>query len=51
MLIVYDGTACLGFILNRGPHGFEAVCRDEKTLGTYATQREAADAVSAAAKP
>jgi hypothetical protein len=30
---VYDGRECLGFILARGKLGFEAVDRDERSLG------------------
>ena len=46
MSYVYDGRDCLGFILARGKLGFEAFTRDERTLGMFKTQREAADAIS-----
>jgi hypothetical protein len=46
MSCVYDGRDCLGFILSRGKAGFEAFTRDEQSLGTFKTQREAADAIS-----
>jgi hypothetical protein len=42
---VYDGRDCLGFILARGKVGFEAIDRDERSLGLFQTQREAANAV------
>jgi hypothetical protein len=42
---VYDGRECLGFILARGKLGFEAVDRDERSLGFFQTRREAATAV------
>jgi hypothetical protein len=42
---VYDGRDCLGFILARGKLGFEAIDRDERSLGFFQTQREAATAV------
>jgi hypothetical protein len=37
---VYDGRTCLGFILARGKLGFEALDRDERSVGIYPTQRE-----------
>jgi hypothetical protein len=43
---VYSGRECLGFILARGKLGFEGFDRDEQSLGTFKTQREAADAIS-----
>jgi hypothetical protein len=49
MVPVLSGQTCIGFLLNRGPRGFEAIDHNERSLGTYLTQREAADAVSAAA--
>jgi hypothetical protein len=42
---VYDGRECLGFILNRGKLGFEAIDRDERSLGFFQTEREAATAI------
>jgi hypothetical protein len=38
---VYDDRECLGFILARGKLGFEAVDRDERSLGLFQTEREA----------
>jgi hypothetical protein len=46
MAYVYDGRDCLGFILARGKLGFEAFTNDERSLGMFKTQREAADAIS-----
>jgi hypothetical protein len=46
---VYDGRACLGFILARGRAGFEAFDREERSLGLYPAAPAAANAVSAAA--
>jgi hypothetical protein len=34
---VYDGRQCLGFILGRGKLGFEAIDRDEVSLGIFKT--------------
>jgi hypothetical protein len=42
---VISGKVCLGFILARGPAGFEALTADERSLGLFATQHEAAAAV------
>jgi hypothetical protein len=41
MLTVYDGIACIGFVLARGRDGFEAFDRNGKTVGKFKTQREA----------
>ena len=48
MLSVYDGRTCIGWIIARGKLGYEAFDADERSLGTYSSQRGAADAVSAA---
>jgi hypothetical protein len=45
MLSVYNGKRCVGFIIARGKAGFEAFDRNERSLGTYPTQRTAADAL------
>jgi hypothetical protein len=42
---VYAGQVCLGFILARGPAGFEGFTADERSLGLFPTQREAAAAI------
>jgi hypothetical protein len=47
---VYDGRACLGFILARGRAGFEAFTADEQSLGLFKTQAQAANAVTDAAE-
>ena len=41
---VYSGQVCLGFVINRAAAGFEAFNADEKSLGLFPTQREAAAA-------
>jgi hypothetical protein len=43
---VYDGRHCLGFILARGKSGFEALDRDEQSLGLFPSQRDAANAIA-----
>jgi len=45
LVSVYDGRDCLGFILARGKLGFEALDRDERSLGLFPTQREAAQRI------
>jgi hypothetical protein len=46
---VYDGREIVGFILARGRSGFEALDRDEKSLGFFKTAPAAANAVFDAA--
>jgi hypothetical protein len=45
MSYIYDGRECLGFVLARGKLGFEALDREEHSLGLFSTQREAATAI------
>jgi hypothetical protein len=45
MLSIYDGQRCVGFVYARGRTGFEAFTADQRSLGTFRTQREAATAV------
>jgi hypothetical protein len=47
---IYDGQRCLGFVLKRGRLGFEALSREENSLGVFATAGAAAKAVVDAAK-
>jgi hypothetical protein len=42
---VFSGKVCLGFVLARGEAGFEAFGADEKSLGRFPTQHEAAAAI------
>ena len=42
---VYSGQCCIGFVINRGSAGFEAFSADEKSLGLFPTQHEAAAAL------
>jgi hypothetical protein len=46
MVSVYDGTTCIGWVLNRGKAGFEAVDADERIIGLFKTQKQAADVLS-----
>jgi hypothetical protein len=43
---VYSGRACGGFIINHGRCGFEAFDADHHSLGLFATEKAAADAIS-----
>jgi hypothetical protein len=45
MISVYDGRECVGFVIARGKLGFEAFDRNERSVGTYSTQREAVAAI------
>ena len=45
LVSAYSGQCCLGFVINRGATGFEAFNADEKSLGLFPTQREAAAAI------
>ena len=45
MVSVCDGRDCIGWVFNRGRAGFEAFDRDQKLLGIFRTQREAATAI------
>jgi hypothetical protein len=48
MLSIYDGQRCIGFILKRGKAGVEAFDANCTSLGVFATEPAAADAVTAA---
>ena len=45
LLSVYDGRHCVGFVLPRGKVGFEAFDADQRPLGIFPSQREAAAAI------
>jgi len=45
LLSVYSGRDCIGFVYARGRSGFEAFTADQKSLGVFRTQREAATAI------
>jgi hypothetical protein len=42
---VYDGQRCLGHVISRGRDGVEAFDRDDKSIGTFPTQRVAVAAL------
>jgi hypothetical protein len=50
MLTVTDGTTTVGFILSRGPRGFEAFDHGGKSLGIFETQKQAVCAIPRRAK-
>ena len=45
LLSAYEGQRCFGFVCSRGKLGFEAFDSEERSLGIYTTQREAAAAI------
>jgi hypothetical protein len=45
LVSVYEGRLCCGFILARGKTGFEAFDPNDKSLGIFETQRQAAHAL------
>jgi hypothetical protein len=51
MLTVCDGRTVVGFILARGRQGYEAFTAGERSLGVYASQGEAANALTMTVKP
>ena len=44
MVPVMNGNACVGFLLRRGPSGVEAYGREAQSIGTFASEEEAAKA-------
>jgi hypothetical protein len=49
LLAVYNGRTCCGFLLRRGRDGVEAFDSDERSLGLFPTEQEAAAALEAEA--
>jgi hypothetical protein len=45
LLTVYDGQRCVGFVMNRGKQGYEAIDAHEQSLGYFPHQQEAIIAV------
>jgi hypothetical protein len=50
MLSVYDSRRCLGYLIARGKNGFEAFDADDRSVGIFRTQHEAANALPAVAE-
>jgi len=46
LVSIYDGRECLGHVLARGKAGYEAFDRDDKPVGIFETQRQAANALA-----
>ena len=46
IMSVTDGRRTIGFVIHRGKLGAEAFTANEKSLGLYPNQRDAANAVS-----
>jgi hypothetical protein len=49
-LSVYDGQTCIGHLLPKGKSGIAAYDADDRLLGLFPTQRDAADALSLKAR-
>lgn len=47
MLSVSDGQETVGFVLSRGPRGFESFDFNGKSLGMFPTQRDAVRSIPA----
>ena len=45
MIAVFAGKVCIGCVLDRGEAGCEAFDINECTIGAFATQHQAADAI------
>ena len=41
---IYDGRRCVGHLISRGPKGFEAFDADDRSIGTFESQKAAAAA-------
>jgi hypothetical protein len=41
IISITENATCIGFIINRGPMGFEAYTADEKSLGIYVETNDA----------
>jgi hypothetical protein len=46
LVSVYSGQNCLGHVLRKPRVGFEAYDVDDRLIGLFASQREAADALT-----
>jgi hypothetical protein len=49
MTPIFAGTQCIGFVLARGGRGYEAFTAADKSIGTFASQREAVAAITGSA--
>jgi hypothetical protein len=47
LLSVYDGQVCVGHLIRRGKAGVEAFGADDVSLGIFASETLAANAISA----
>jgi hypothetical protein len=43
MLSVYDGQVCVGWVIRRGPRGYESFDAREQSLGLFASRDAAID--------
>jgi hypothetical protein len=45
LLSVFDGRRCAGFLLHRGPAGWEAFTAEQISLGIFRSKQDAANAI------
>ena len=45
MIGVYRGRDCVGFVIARGPHGYEALDHGERPIDLFADEHAAAAAI------
>jgi hypothetical protein len=45
LVSVFNGRECRGHVLARGPSGFEAFTTDDRSIGVFKTQADAANAL------
>jgi hypothetical protein len=45
MVPVLDGARCIGFLLHRGKAGFESFNADQKSIGLFSNEADAAAAL------
>jgi hypothetical protein len=48
---IYDGRTCIGHAIARGRHGVEAYDVDDKSIGTFVTIADAANALEERGRP
>jgi hypothetical protein len=45
MVSVFDGRCCIGFVTSRGKAGFESFDADQKSIGLFRSEADAAAAL------
>jgi hypothetical protein len=49
LLSIYDGQACIGFVIARGRHGYETFTAGERSLGVFEAQTGAINKIQSIA--